>query len=565
MAAILFGISWPLRYTAGFLRASTASDIAKTTSERRYLRVDRFSRPPSLQHRPDGRYFILRDTLNPLLPVGPISAVPAGTQTECLRFDAEATMSGQDYLNDWGLYRSDSDEGEDLEWARLDGVYPEDWSPDGENSDSGSNVSLYELEEAARVGWADYVEETGLSLRPEVRDPSRLRDSEFRQRGLCAHGGGFSAGHRAAVGSRFIPSVPSVQTRYGYKAFCGQYSRDGQVYLTACQDQRIRVYDTRRGGFRLTRTIRAPNIEWSILDTALSSDGRFVVYSGWADSIYVCEVGKQEGGVTQLPFSHDGFASCVFSLTFSHDDSEIMGAANDGCLYVFDRCRAERTLCIHAHSNDANAVTFADASSQILFSGGDDGLLKVWDRRALSEESPREVGVLLGHLDGVTHIHSRGDNRFLISNSKDQTIKLWDIRSLSPAASVKPSLSRLRGLRRWDYRWQRAPSDRLTAPRLPGDTAVMTYAGHVVLRTLIRCYFSPDFTTGQRYIYSGSATGDIVVYDVLTGQVAKRLKGHRSCVRDVSWHPYVPRMLSVSWDCTSRTTPLLDVQPAISK
>lgn len=39
----------------------------------------------------------------------------------------------------------------------------------------------------------------------------------------------------------------------------------------------------------------------------------------------------------------------------------------------------------------------------------------------------------------------------------------------------------------------------------------MTYRGHSVLRTLIRCHFSPAATTDQRYIYSGSADGKIHV------------------------------------------------------
>jgi hypothetical protein len=39
----------------------------------------------------------------------------------------------------------------------------------------------------------------------------------------------------------------------------------------------------------------------------------------------------------------------------------------------------------------------------------------------------------------------------------------------------------------------------------------MTYRGHAVLRTLIRCHFSPAETTGGQYIYSGSADGRIHV------------------------------------------------------
>ncbi len=33
--------------------------------------------------------------------------------------------------------------------------------------------------------------------------------------------------------------------------------------------------------------------------------------------------------------------------------------------------------------------------------------------------------------------------------------------------------------------------------KLDGDTSVMTYSGHSVKNTLIRCRFSPLFTTGQ--------------------------------------------------------------------
>lgn len=79
-----------------------------------------------------------------------------------------------------------------------------------------------------------------------------------------------------------------------------------------------------------------------------------------------------------------------------------------------------------------------------------------------------------------------------------------------------------------------------------GDVSVMTYRGHSVLNTLIRCHFSPSFSTGQQFIYTGCAAGRIVIYDVLTGKVVKTLKGHRECVRDVSWHPYRPEIVSSS-------------------
>lgn len=42
----------------------------------------------------------------------------------------------------------------------------------------------------------------------------------------------------------------------------------------------------------------------------------------------------------------------------------------------------------------------------------------------------------------------------------------------------------------------------------------MQYTGHEVLRTLIRCHFSPAETTGQQYIYSGASDGRIHVSGV---------------------------------------------------
>ena len=74
----------------------------------------------------------------------------------------------------------------------------------------------------------------------------------------------------------------------------------------------------------------------------------------------------------------------------------------------------------------------------------------------------------------------------------------------------------------------------------------MTYRGHSVLQTLIRCHFSPEATTGQRYIYTGCASGRLIIYDVLTGKIVRNLYGHRGCVRDVSWHPYLFEIMSTS-------------------
>lgn len=103
-----------------------------------------------------------------------------------------------------------------------------------------------------------------------------------------------------------------------------------------------------------------------------------------------------------------------------------------------------------------NSVAFADDSSHIIYSGGDDGLIKVWDRRTLSDSIAKPVGILAGHMDGITYICSASDGRHLISNSKDQSIKLWDVRMFSSEKAARNTLKAVHE-QTWDYRWQGVP------------------------------------------------------------------------------------------------------------
>jgi WD40 repeat protein len=73
------------------------------------------------------------------------------------------------------------------------------------------------------------------------------------------------------------------------------------------------------------------------------------------------------------------------------------------------------------------------------------------------------------------------------------------------------------------------------------------------LQTLIKAHFSPAASTGERYVYTGSADGAVVIYDLLQANGAGDathtvLRGHRGLVRDVAWHPTLPLLLSASFD-----------------
>jgi len=363
----------------------------------------------------------------------------------------------------------------------------------------------------------------------------------------------FDSMAKRRMGGRILPHVSQIVAQYKNKVFCGTYARDGDLFMTACQDRYVRLYDTEKGKFKLLQSIQANDVGWSILDTALSPEGTHLVYSSWSDCLHQVSILNEEERHIQLPLSPDNRRFCIFSVTFSSDSQEVLGGANDGFLYLYDRNANVQSLRIDAHEDDVNAVCFVDETTHIVASGGDDGICKVWDRRALREDNPVPVGVLAGHIDGITYVDPRGDGRHLITNSKDQSIKLWDIRKFSDMDTVEGG-KRAVAEQKWDYRWQKVPKNMTSskAPKVDGDSSVMTYTGHTVLQTLIRCHFSPQFSTGQKYIYTGCAAGRVVIYDLLTGKMVSELNDHTSCVRDVSWHPYMHELVSSSWDSKVR-------------
>ncbi|XP_006102323.1 DDB1- and CUL4-associated factor 11 isoform X1 [Myotis lucifugus] len=432
---------------------------------------------------------------------------------------------------------SDSEEEHDSAWdGRLGDRYnpPVDATPDTRELECNEIKTQVELA-TGRLG-----------RRRAAREHSFPQMLYQRERGLC-HRGSFSLGEQSRVMSHFLPNDLGFTDTYSQKAFCGIYSKDGQIFMSACQDQTIRLYDCRYGRFHKFKSIKARDVGWSVLDVAFTPDGNHFLYSSWSDYIHICNIYGEGDTHTALDLRPDERRFAVFSIAVSSDGREVLGGANDGCLYVFDREQNRRTLQIESHEDDVNAVAFADISSQILFSGGDDAICKVWDRRTMREDDPKPVGALAGHQDGITFIDSKGDARYLISNSKDQTIKLWDIRRFSSREGMEAS-RQAATQQNWDYRWQQVPKKAWRKLKLPGDSSLMTYRGHGVLHTLIRCRFSPTHSTGQQFIYSGCSTGKVVVYDLLSGHIVKKLTSHKACVRDVSWHPFEEKIVSSSWD-----------------
>ncbi|XP_064258286.1 DDB1- and CUL4-associated factor 11 [Passer domesticus] len=425
--------------------------------------------------------------------------------------------------------------------------------------------------------------EPEVSSDPEVGPEEDEEDEEEegggpRKRRKREWGRSFTREERSQLRSHFLPNHAAALEPHPQKVFCAVFAQSGRRLLTACQDHTLRLFEVSGEGLRLLRATRGRQVGWSVLDVAFSPDGSQALYCSWSSCgdwgilVYTGrgagrgKTGKKRGknagpapfqshvfdlhgegdAHTALDFRPDERRFAVFSLAVGPDGRDVMGGANDGCVYVYDREAQRRVERVPAHEDDVNAVALADASGQLLLSGGDDGVGRAWDRRCLPEGP---AATLAGHRDGLTFLHARGDGRYVVSNSKDQSAKLWDLRRPSGPAALAAA-RRAVARQSWDYRWQRAPRNARRAPPLPGDASLVTFRGHAVLHTLLRCRLAPP--GGAAALAAGSADGSVLVYDVITGRVLRRLANHGACVRDVSWSPEGAWLASASWDGTVR-------------
>jgi WD repeat-containing protein 23 len=368
-------------------------------------------------------------------------------------------------------------------------------------------------------------------------------------------------------------SVADTIIHYNARCYSGQFSDDGNFFFSCAQDFRVRMYDTSNPyDWKYYKSVVYPYGQWTITDASLSPDNRFLAYSSIRSIVCLAPTDPEdESEPNLLDFANIGTRSPrgfhtyfgIWSIRFSGDGREIVAGTGDNSVYVYDIERRQSILRIPGHQDDVNAVCFGDQQSpHILYSGSDDTTIKVWDRRSMGDG--REAGVFLGHTEGLTYVDSKGDGRYVLSNGKDQTAKLWDLRKMISTDKVD-RIDTQAYTTRFEYR-SNAYDENDYRPH-PHDCSLVTFRGHKVLKTLIRCHFSPPGSTDSRYVYSGSYDGSVYIWNMdatLAGKVnvLKATKNSRprdpellaetydywgrnggswmTCVRDASWHPHVP-------------------------
>lgn len=386
--------------------------------------------------------------------------------------------------------------------------------------------------------------------------------------------------------------IPSTRAEhiihYDDPIYSGQFSDDGNFFFSVCQDFTVRMYDTSNPyEWKHYKSAHYPWGRWTLTDASLSPDNKWLAYTSISPLVSIAPTDPLDRGDPYTldlsgsdrpvgAFGRGGNVRGIFSIRFSGDGRELVAGTSSNALVVYDIDSRRVLHHIEGHEDDVNAVCFADKMSpHILYSGSDDATIKVWDRRSMGDK--REAGAFVGHQEGLTYIDSKGDGRYILSNGKDQSMKLWDLRMVMSTDRYREldpmTKTRFSG---YDYRVSHYDDEDWDVH--PDDNSLVTFRGHQVLNTLIRCHFSPPSATNSRYVYSGSRDGKVYVWnmdatiadviDVRKATMGSRPNdGHRgffradgggwsTCVRDASWHPNAPFIVGKSLLILTHSTKL---------
>ncbi|WWC90343.1 uncharacterized protein L201_005276 [Kwoniella dendrophila CBS 6074] len=247
--------------------------------------------------------------------------------------------------------------------------------------------------------------------------------------------------------------------------------------------------------------------------------------------------------------------SAILDIAYSLDSETIYSGGADGTLILTDLRTGQRITKYSAHYGPLNSISVTiSGGRELVLTGGDDGLARVWD---FSIDSKDPVAEFDDERDcPITAVEWSKDGNQCFVGGVDNEVKVWDLRSneiiytlrghtdticslsLSPSGNYLATYGLDSALIIYDVR--PFSSDPMRVYRS------LTGAPSGFESTLIKCSWSKH-DNGNR-IAVGGGDRNVTIWDVDTGKIAYKLPGHKGTVTAVDFHPREPIILTGSKD-----------------
>ncbi|KAL5123754.1 LEC14B [Glycine soja] len=135
----------------------------------------------------------------------------------------------------------------------------------------------------------------------------------------------------------------------------------------------IRIYNVDRG-WKVQKNILAKNLRWTITDTSLSPDQRYLVYASMSPIVHIVNAGSAEteslANVTVITTNATPRAPTnSINIAIALNATKYYRAIDIKKLDFHDMCQSFL-------QSDVNTVRFADETSHLIYSGSDDSFCK---------------------------------------------------------------------------------------------------------------------------------------------------------------------------------------------
>ena len=158
------------------------------------------------------------------------------------------------------------------------------------------------------------------------------------------------------------------------------------------------------------------------------------------------------------------------------------------------------------------------AGRKLLASGGDDGLIRLWD------EDGQQIGVPLeGHTDRVTSLSFDPTGTSLASAGKDGSVWIWEIDDTGLRGSGK---------------------------RIYSEAEVNIYAVAFDPKAA-----DPELSCGRRLAWGGAwkeQAYSLIIWNLDSGRLEQALPGHDSDIKSIAFHPKLDYVVSGGEDAVVR-------------
>lgn len=201
------------------------------------------------------------------------------------------------------------------------------------------------------------------------------------------------------------------------------------------------------------------------------------------------------------PCEKDVLASCsvdktfVFSITYISLYYYLMNFSKNllyGSIKIWDTRVSPHKACMltvsGTHQADINVISWSRIESQFIVSGGDDGLLCIWDLRLLSSSSRADpIAMFKHHTAPVTTVEWHPtESTVFASGGADNQIAQWDlsVETDSLEAEHSDELTKLPPQLLFIHQGQSDIKELHWHPQCPGTMISTAHSGFNVFRTI---------------------------------------------------------------------------------